>query len=44
MKLILCLELGTSGEAFQAYMNRDRKLLHLSGEILDSVINKIRLE
>jgi len=34
--------LGTTGEAFQKYLEEDRKLLHLSGEILDSMINKIR--
>ncbi len=36
--------LGTSGEAFQHYLIGDRKLLHLSGEILDSVIKKIKTD
>jgi len=34
--------LGVTGEAFNKYLDEDRKLLHLSEEILDSAINKIR--
>jgi 3',5'-cyclic AMP phosphodiesterase CpdA len=33
--------LGTDGEAFQAYLDRDRKLLVESGELLDTVVDAV---
>lgn len=34
-------ELGTNGKAFQLYLSNDRKLLHLSREILDQTLSDI---
>lgn len=36
--------LGTEGEAFQAYLDRDRKLLTLSGEILETAVARMAAE
>lgn len=33
--------LGTDGKAYQDYLNRDRKLLKESGEIMDAAVNEI---
>ncbi len=36
------ISLGISGEAYQSYIDDDRKLLHLSREILGETVKKIR--
>lgn len=34
-------QLGTDGKAYQDYLNKDRKLLKESGEIMDAAVNEI---